>query len=468
MTNLEYLEKFITATYGAICFHNDPEDGYVELSNGLKMETLAIYFANEIDLYDVDRKERLTKTAGEKFYERYVGARGKKLCTLNGCVILARYERDGNTCDIHLHFPLILGGGVMDIINYFAGNDIDGRTLELPNNVNMPVPTNNNFRLDTGDDIKTVLENYLLKSCLPLISEENGFFVKHENVNYKAEWVGQSIASVQEIQSKRQHSLIQAFKFLTEADWQVYNEEMGIDWCESNRDDDCAPVVLTNLQAAEKFFTEVFGAICFYDDPEDGYVELEGNRKIETLAIYFANKLNYQIEDRKERLTKAVGEKLYERYDGANGNTVCGLHGSFTLVAYYVGEKPVAIVPYGRSELVGGVSFVVDYFCGRNINSFTADLRYFTKDLQTNCGIIIKKGMPIMDIVDKFLLKKRIEPLRAGFNFMLPKELGISFYYDTKRKAMNLFGAVAENISQIADARKKVFEQELFKVTKQD
>ena len=28
MTNLEYLEKFITETYGAICFHNAPEDGY--------------------------------------------------------------------------------------------------------------------------------------------------------------------------------------------------------------------------------------------------------------------------------------------------------------------------------------------------------------------------------------------------------------------------------------------------------
>ena len=28
MTNLEYLDKFITETYEAICFHNAPEDGY--------------------------------------------------------------------------------------------------------------------------------------------------------------------------------------------------------------------------------------------------------------------------------------------------------------------------------------------------------------------------------------------------------------------------------------------------------
>lgn len=82
MTNLEYLDKFITETYGAICFHNAPEDGYARLSDGVTMETLAIYFANELDLYDADRKERLTRAAGEKFYERYVGARGKNFVRL--------------------------------------------------------------------------------------------------------------------------------------------------------------------------------------------------------------------------------------------------------------------------------------------------------------------------------------------------------------------------------------------------
>ena len=419
MTNLEYLDKFITETYGAICFHNAPEDGYARLSDGVKMETLAIYFANELDLYDADRKERLTRAAGEKFYERYVGARGKKLCTLNSCMILTRYERNGVTRGIHLHFPIILGGGVMDIINYFAGNDISGKRLELPNNVNMPIPVNNDFRLDTGDEIKTVLEEYLSGKDLPLITEENGFFVKHENVDYNAEGFWDNIVRVQEIQSKQQACMRQAFDFLNASDRKIYDEEMGIDDdVDEECTDDSAPKALSNLQAAEKFFTEVFGAICFYNDSEDGYVEFDGKKKIETLSIYFANRLDCRIDERRARLVKAAGEQFYERYIGTNGMLVCGILGGLTLVAYYAEGKPVAIKSYGRPNLSGGVSLVIDYFCGKNINRLTADLRYFTKDLPTNCGLKIKKGMPIMDTVDRFFLKNRIEPLRAGFNYV--------------------------------------------------
>lgn len=458
MTNLEYLEKFITETYGAICFHNATDDGYAELSDAIKMETLAIYFANAIDVRDIDRKERLTQAAGEKFYERYVGACGKKLCTLNGCVILTRYEKNGITRDIYLHFPAILGGGVMDIINYFAGNDISGRTLELPNNVNMPIPTNNDFRLDTGDEIKTVLEEYLSKKGLPLIREENGFFIKHEKIDYNDDVFWDNIERVQKIQSERQVRLRRAFSFLTDSDRKIYDEEMGIDNdSEEESDDDSAPKVLTNLKAAEKFFTEAFGAICFYNSSEDGYIGLKGGRKVETLSIYFASKIDCKIEERRERLRKAAGEKFYERYVGANAMPVCGVLGGLTLAAYYIGGKPVAVKSYGSSDFVGEMSFAVDYFCGRNINKLPADLRYFTKDLPTNCGLKIKKGMPIMDTVDSFFLKRKIEPLRAGFNFVYRQ--GNDGEVDCG------FGNVENGIRQIAEKRKKIFNDELLKIS---
>lgn len=458
MTNLEYLQKFITETYGAICFHNDPVDGYAELADGAKMETLAVYFANAIDLCDTERKERLERAAGRQFYENYVGARGKKLCALSSCIILTRFEKNGKTCGIYLHFPLILGGGVMDIMNYFAGNDISGRKLELPNNVNMPVPSNNGFRLDTGDEVKKVLEEYLLNNGLPIVSERNGFFVKRQNIDFKAEGFWQDVVRVQEIQDERHKALRQAFNSLTENDRRAYDEEMGVyhDIYMRSDGDDSAPQVFTNLQAAEKFFTEIFGAICFYNDPQDGYVVLDGGRKIETLSIYFASKRDCQIKERKERLERAAGDKFYERYVGARGNTVGDLLGGLTLAAYYIGDDPIAVIPYGRSEFSGDISLVIDYFCGRNINKLTADLRYFTKNLPTNCGFNIKKGMPIMDTVDKILLKNRIEPLRAGFNFTLPQEVSMDDCYSEKFN-LNIFGAVPENISRIAEMRKKQF-----------
>lgn len=461
MTNLEYLDKFITETYGAICFHNAPEDGYARLSDGVTMETLAIYFANELDLYDADRKERLTRAAGEKFYERYVGARGKKLCTLNSCMILTRYERNGVTRGIHLHFPIILGGGVMDIINYFAGNNISGRRLELPNNVNMPIPTNNDFRLDSGDEIKTVLEEYLSRKGLPLITEENGFFVNHENISYKAEGFWDNIVRVQEIQSKRQARMRQAFNFLTESDRKIYDEEMGVDNdIDEECTDDSAPEVRSNLQAAEKFFTEAFGAICFYNDPEDGYVKLGDDKKIETLSIYFANRLDCKIDERRARLVKAAGEQFYERYIGTNGMLVCGMLGGLTLAAYYVEGNPIAVKSYGSPNLCGGISLIIDYFCGKNINRLSAYLIYFTKDLPTNCGLKIKKGMPIMDTVDRFFLKNRIEPLRAGFNYVSQQEKDGEFDCD--------FGNVEDRISQIAEKRKKAFNDEFLKISEED
>ena len=87
MSNLQLAKEFFSEVFGAICFHNDALDGYVDFNDGRRLETLAVYFPNKFDLHDEETKSRLSKEVGEDFYERYCDAVGKMVCGIQGEMI---------------------------------------------------------------------------------------------------------------------------------------------------------------------------------------------------------------------------------------------------------------------------------------------------------------------------------------------------------------------------------------------
>lgn len=164
---------------------------------------------------------------------------------------------------------------------------------------------------------------------------------------------------------------------------------------------------MTNLQLAETFFAEVFGAVCFYNDEMDGYHTFSDKQKaIETLSVYFPNKIDENDLETKTRLIGAAGEQFYNRYCGAIGKKLCGMQASHLLVAYYLNSEVVAIIHYNGIGLKGSCNLIFDYFCGVDINSFADSAKRFTLSVETNNGLKIEKGANIQSVIESYLIQK--------------------------------------------------------------
>lgn len=238
MTNLEYLAKFLEETFGAICFHNDPEDGYVAYTekDGKEMETLAVYFPNELDLQDKFTAERLTRKAGKDFYKRYVGARGIRLHPMMGNMIFSRYIVGGRTIGI-FGFPLVSDERAMLVMQYFLGRNIDNRIFDKNQNYKNPLPTNNGFCFLQGANIKATLEKFLTENNLPLVNEENGFyispFLSFLGTEKKDDWkelfsyFGDAEKRRNDLVNKRREISYETLKNMTKAEWKDFFEAQG-------------------------------------------------------------------------------------------------------------------------------------------------------------------------------------------------------------------------------------------------
>ena len=242
MTNLEYLKWFVEETYGAICFHNDPEDGYVDYSDtdDKKMETLAVYFANELDLMDRPTARRLEKKAGKEFYKRYVGARGIRLCPVNSSVLFSAFSVNGKTIKIFGRI-FVFAGGIRWMMDYFVGRDIKNRIFDRPNDFCQPMPTNNDFVLNRGDDIKTALEKFLTQRNMPLVTEENGFYVSPYNygeeiinadipVNQVVKYFGKGVlGKCNALNRERVERFNSCYLYMSKSDWEDFHKARGMD-----------------------------------------------------------------------------------------------------------------------------------------------------------------------------------------------------------------------------------------------
>ena len=181
MTNLEYLAWFLEETYGAICFHNDEADGYHSYPDGDEraIETLGVFFSNASDLEVPEIRERLEKKAGKDFYKRYQAAKDHSQLFLHGYAAVTAYKHQGKTLYIQKwHTPSYLLGEVDTVIEYFIGVDIELVLFKPMNPSAKSMPTNNGFCVPYGCSVKENLEKFLTAQGKPIISEENGFYVR--------------------------------------------------------------------------------------------------------------------------------------------------------------------------------------------------------------------------------------------------------------------------------------------------
>ncbi len=251
MTNLEYLSNFLTEAYGTVCFHNEIVDGYIEYAKetGKQMETLSVYFPNRLDLWNPLVKERLTSAVGENFYERYIGAKNLLLCPVNGSILLVRFIKDGKTLGITIDATAhALCGGIYDVIQYFIGNNINGRILDRPNNYCQPVLSNNGFYIETGANIRNSIERFLTGKGLSIISKENGFYVaetytiqpnesgqafelnSREYLSKIQAYFPEELEKVQEIREKRSATFRMSLQYMTKEDWDAFHKARGLDF----------------------------------------------------------------------------------------------------------------------------------------------------------------------------------------------------------------------------------------------
>jgi hypothetical protein len=227
---------------------------------------------------------------------------------------------------------------------------------------------------------------------------------------------------------------------------------------------------MTNLLLAKKFFTEVFGAICFYNDTQDGYVELNDGRKLETLAIYFPNKVDLYDEETKSRLTKEAGEEFYKRYCGADGKMICGIFGNRLLVAYHLNGEVIGIREYVLGGLKGGCNLMVDYFCGIDLKGAPFGVRCFTETVQTNNNLKIIKGEDIEETIERFLFTDNFSPCQKSQLFHLPKTKKYYFQdeYEMREKISNAFPNEWKVFSKIGRSRNQLSQQQFLKLTKEE
>lgn len=211
---------------------------------------------------------------------------------------------------------------------------------------------------------------------------------------------------------------------------------------------------MVNLLTAQKFFTDTFGAVCFYNDFDDGYVVFsDGHKEVETLSVYFPNKLDLYDKDTKNRLVKAAGDKFYERYSGSKGMTLCGIRSSQLMVAYYVDKKIIGINCYVHLGLKGLSDAIFKFFCGININCYAESIRCFTETIETNNGLLLEKGNNIQNVMEQYLNRMGVDP---DLYFRLPKKTDyypVSEQQEMLKKIGDLFAEQHSYFELLAEQR---------------
>lgn len=211
---------------------------------------------------------------------------------------------------------------------------------------------------------------------------------------------------------------------------------------------------MVNLLTAQKFFTDAFGAICFYNDSDDGYVVFSDEHKaVETLSVYFPNKLDLYDKETKNRLVKAAGDNFYERYSGAKGKTLCGMRSSQLMVAYYVDKKIIGINCYAHLGLKGLSDSIFKFFCGIDINCYAEGVRCFTQTIETNNGLLLEKGNNIQDVMEQYLKEIDVNP---NFYFRIPKKTDyypVSEQQEMLKKIGDLFAEQHSYFELLAEQR---------------
>jgi hypothetical protein len=237
MTNLEYLAWFLEETFGAICFHNEIEDGYVEFPNENKeIETLAVYFPNELDLMDSEATERLIRKAGKEFFRRYVGARNVRLCPVYGNLLFTAYRLNNETIYIQGESFFCGPTGLGFIIDYFLGRDISYRTVgkDAPK---VELKGNNGFQLKIGDDILLTLKKFLLEQKKKLIGISDfykspynytgEFLNKEKRITELTKEFGCVVVNSSKLAGERQEKFRETLKYMSEEDWDIFFKVIG-------------------------------------------------------------------------------------------------------------------------------------------------------------------------------------------------------------------------------------------------
>lgn len=242
--NLINLKDFIEETFGAICFYNDSNDGWKKFGYDKKINTLSIYFPNEIDLQNVEAKTRLSQVAGDEFYKRYKNTNNNRITPAMGSVIIAQFAIDDKTIMIkRTNVGLSASPFINFVIDYFIGKSF-GEFFNF--DVCKDINTNNDFCIKKGSNAKIALENYLNDSGKQIISKENGFFVfQTKNIvlpnnkiikvedtqpeNLMQKYFGNYWNEIEQIQINRNKYFEKSLQSLSKQDWNDYKKMIGMD-----------------------------------------------------------------------------------------------------------------------------------------------------------------------------------------------------------------------------------------------
>lgn len=189
---------------------------------------------------------------------------------------------------------------------------------------------------------------------------------------------------------------------------------------------------MTNLEYLQKFITEAYGALCFYNDSQDGYYAYpsESDKSVETLSIYFPNKLDLYVPEVKERIIAKYGKEVYDKYDGENVPMVGALSGQHLIHVYRIGGQVVSIADEYFLYRCGGVDYIIKYFLGQDISKYNLAPPYDTgKTVATYNGFVLKAGDNIKEVLEQFLRQHNLPLINVGNGFFQ------EVYYNCNRLA---------------------------------
>lgn len=239
---------------------------------------------------------------------------------------------------------------------------------------------------------------------------------------------------------------------------------------------------MTNLEYLSNFLTEAYGTVCFHNDITDGYIEYakETGKQIETLSVYFPNRLDLWNSLVKERLTSTVGENFYERYIGAQNLLLCPVNGSILLVRFIKDGKTLGItIDETACALCGGIYDVIQYFIGNTINGRILDRpNNYCQPMLSNNGFYIETGANIKNSIESFLTEKRSPLITKENGFYVaetyttqPNENGQVFELNSREylsKIQAYFSEELEKVQEIREKRRAEFKKSLQHMTKEN
>lgn len=227
---------------------------------------------------------------------------------------------------------------------------------------------------------------------------------------------------------------------------------------------------MRNLITLKEFLEDNFECMCFYNDVNDGYHNNGDNQniKINTLSVFFLNKIDIESSKQDERIRKIINNKVCNDLE-----YISGFHGNMLFTELIHNEKTLFIMN-SRSflPLGGGLDLIIHYFIGIDINDKMFSFPLLHKELKfPKSQFCIPRDHNIKQYLEDYLQKnnKCLVEEKNGFFIQNNRLFGCSNFDNIENPSLlEQFSNEINSFHRIINQRKEIYGYTLQKFSSED